>query len=299
MDVVEIDAASNGTVAEVRALKEQVSYQNGSKFKVVLLDEAHSMSREAFNALLKVLEEPPPRTVFILLTTEPGKILETVASRCTQFTFRRIAPEPMVRRMQDVCRSEALIVTPALLEVIAERADGAMRDALMLLDQCAMARVTDPEQFFRLHGETDFAPALVAAVADGDFASMFGQSDRLLSDIGDVSLITGKLVSCLKDVLVILAGGKISSLGLALDARQALARRITARQAVSMLEVLWGMRTRVRLSDARSNLELALTVSVKALGGQIADTAPANGHHPQGAALATLESMVRQATITP
>ena len=73
VDILEIDAASNGTVAEVRALKEQVSYQNGSRYKVVLLDEAHSMSKEAFNATLKLLEEPPERTVFILLTTEPGK----------------------------------------------------------------------------------------------------------------------------------------------------------------------------------------------------------------------------------
>lgn len=280
VDILEIDAASNGTVAEVRALKEQVSYQNGSRYKVVLLDEAHSMSKEAFNATLKLLEEPPERTVFILLTTEPGKILETVASRCVLFSFRRIAPEFIRLRLGKVCESEGLETEPGLLDLLAERADGAMRDALMLLDQCARAGVTSPEKFWRLHGETDFAPALVASMADGDFAAVYEASDRLLADTGDVTLITGKLVACLKDVLVLLSGGKLTAMGVALDARQSLARRITARQAVALLEVLWLTRTRVRLADARSNLEMALAVGISALGARIPDTLPTNGHQP-------------------
>jgi DNA polymerase-3 subunit gamma/tau len=111
LDVLEVDAASNGGVAEIRKIKDMVGYAVGGQWRVVLLDEAHSMSKEAFNALLKVLEEPPPQTLFVLLTTEPGKIIDTIVSRSMSFDFRRVTVADIVERLKFIAANENIQVT--------------------------------------------------------------------------------------------------------------------------------------------------------------------------------------------
>ena len=137
LDVLEIDAASNNGVDEVRLLRERIAYPpTVGKWKVYIIDEVHMLSKSAFNALLKTLEEPPSYAVFILATTEPEKLLATVVSRCLRFDFRRIGIKDIVARMNVVLEGIGRTAQPEALEEIAAAADGGMRDALSLLDMC-------------------------------------------------------------------------------------------------------------------------------------------------------------------
>src|SRR6266853_1276589 len=139
LDVVEIDAASNRGVDDARDLRERAMYapSGDDRFKVYIIDEAHMLTREAWNALLKILEEPPPRVVFVFATTEPQKIANTAApilSRLQRFDFRRIGPHAIVARLKQVAAAEQLKVEDDALTLIARSANGGMRDALSLLD---------------------------------------------------------------------------------------------------------------------------------------------------------------------
>jgi DNA polymerase-3 subunit gamma/tau len=136
-DVIEIDAASNNGVAEIRYIRDNVKLAPGDvKYKVYIIDEVHMLSEGAFNALLKTLEEPPKHVIFILATTEPHKIPLTIISRCQRFDFRRIPPQAMVDRMQEIIRAQQHVdVQEEALHIVAQVAEGGMRDALSLLDQ--------------------------------------------------------------------------------------------------------------------------------------------------------------------
>lgn len=138
MDVVEVDAASNRGIDEIRDLRETVKFAPvEGKYKVYIIDEVHMLTTEAFNALLKTLEEPPSHVVFILATTEPHKIPETIHSRCQRYDFRRITQGDLLVRLQEVAAAGGMNVEEDALRLIAAQADGGMRDALSLLDQCA------------------------------------------------------------------------------------------------------------------------------------------------------------------
>ena len=137
MDVVEMDAASNNSVEDVRELREKVKYPpSKGRYKVYIIDEVHMLSKGAFNALLKTLEEPPKHLLFILATTEPQKLPTTIQSRCQRFDFKRISVTDIVKNMKDICESLNINVEERGLNLIARNADGAMRDALSILDQC-------------------------------------------------------------------------------------------------------------------------------------------------------------------
>jgi len=136
LNIVEMDAASNRKIEDVRSLKEviRVPPQNG-KYKIFIIDEVHMLTKEAFNALLKTLEEPPSHAIFIFATTEPHKILPTILSRVQRFDFKRIAIGEIVSRLRDIADKESIQIDEESLHVIAKRADGALRDALGLMDQ--------------------------------------------------------------------------------------------------------------------------------------------------------------------
>ncbi len=136
LDVIEIDGASNRKIEDARGIRETVQYAPLSgRMKVYIIDEAHMLTREAFNALLKTLEEPPPHVVFVLATTEPGKIPETIASRCQRFDFHRISSAEIEARLAQISEAEGIEVAAGALKLVASRADGSMRDAVSLLDQ--------------------------------------------------------------------------------------------------------------------------------------------------------------------
>ncbi|MGL4797711.1 MAG: DNA polymerase III subunit gamma/tau [Paraclostridium sp.] len=137
MDVIEIDAASNNSVDDIREIRENVKYTPAKcKYKVYIIDEVHMLSQGAFNALLKTLEEPPSYVIFILATTEPHKIPATILSRCQRFDFKRVTVQDMSERMKEICEDVNVDVDERALNLIARNSQGALRDALSILDQC-------------------------------------------------------------------------------------------------------------------------------------------------------------------
>ncbi|SHK23197.1 DNA polymerase III subunit gamma/tau [Thermocrinis minervae] len=138
-DLIEIDAASNRGIEDIRAIRDAVSYAPiKGKYKVYILDEAHMLTKEAFNALLKTLEEPPPKTVFVLCTTEYDKILPTILSRCQRFIFSKLRNDEIVYQLEKICKAEGIDYEKEALYIIAMVSDGGMRDAVSLLDQASI-----------------------------------------------------------------------------------------------------------------------------------------------------------------
>jgi DNA polymerase III subunit gamma/tau len=260
LDVIEVDAASNGGIDAIRQLQELARYGSPGRWKVVLLDEAHAMSRDGFNALLKMLEEPPENTLFVLLTTEPGKIMATVASRCMTFTFRRLPPAAIIARLEHICGLEDIRAEPALLAEIASRADGGMRDAVMLLDQVTSVGITDLARFTALLGESDVAVPLVQAMAAGDYPAVYAALDEAVAQAGDPGAVTAKLADLLADLLVLRSGGAVAAQGEPLEARKALAARLDTGRLTAAVKALWDLQTKVRVEDRRAGLKLACVV---------------------------------------
>lgn len=271
LDVVEIDAASNGLVDDIRALRQQVLYSVGGDWRVVILDEAHSMSQAAFNALLKTLEEPPPRTVFILATTEPAKIPDTVASRCMRFAFTRVAAADIAARLHHIAAAENITIDPALITHIADRADGALRDAVMTLDQMHRAGITTVEQYADLTGETDIGPAIVSAVASGNIATVYTTLADIYTRVGDPDAIADAVIATLRDILILHAGGTPTASGPALADRTRLADQLDPAAVHAACRVLWDHKVRVRATD---NPRVALDLALAVLTGKLSHTPP-------------------------
>lgn len=265
LDVIEIDAASHGNVDDIKELNERVLYGTSGEYRCILYDEVHSASRDAFDAMLKTLEEPPPFTTFVLLTTEPGKVPATIASRCLPFPFRPVPAGVIIDRLTYICQQESLTVEPELLAAISERAGGAMRDAVMLLDQVASVGITSVGMWRELLGEHDFAPALIGAMASGDYGRVYNGLDEVLSWTGDYGWVLRQLVSCFKDLLVLLSGGRVSAQGIMQAARQDLAGKLDAPRVVAAMRVLWDLQVRVRTEDKRAGLELAMAMATEKL----------------------------------
>ena len=258
-DSIEIDAASSGSVADVRLMIESLRYSLGGKRHVILYDECQSMSREAFNALLKTLEEPPHGTTFILVTTEPDKVPDTVKDRLMEFVFHKVTASEIYDRLIYIVTQEKISVDDDLLVLIAERADGSVRDALMTLDQVWRAQIRDTEMYLAMVGEYDLAPALVAALMTGNSAHIFTEVEVLLKVTTDPSSVSSKLISCLRDLLILSSGGEIVGTGTGIEKRKELTLRLEPERILAALKLLWDLKTKIRSStDARSNLDLAL-----------------------------------------
>jgi len=260
-DVTEIDAASSGSVEMVRErIVGQAGYGTAGNRRVFIIDEAHGISGAGFEAMLKTLEEPASaQVVFILVTTRPDKIPQTVRDRCRagMFRFGQLDPGVIRDRLADVCEAEGFAAEPGLLDGIAHAARGGMRDAIMRLEQVASVGITSEVMWRELTGETDFAPALLAAAADGDYPGVFAELDSALGS-GDPGRVAGQLVGCLADVLVLATpGGKTAHSGQALADREALAARLGVSRASAALDVLWTLQAKVRTGDPRADLMLA------------------------------------------
>ena len=140
-DVIEMDAASNNSVEDIRSIKEKINFlPTLAKYRVYIIDEVHMLSTGAFNALLKTLEEPPEHVKFILATTEPQKLLATILSRCQRFDFKKISNEDLIKRMKVVCEESGIQITEPALNIIATLSEGAARDALSILERCLQDR---------------------------------------------------------------------------------------------------------------------------------------------------------------
>ena len=283
LDVLELDAASHGGVDAIRDLHQLVSYGG----RTVIVDEAHAMSRDGNNAFLKMAEEPPAGTVFMLLTTDPGRILPTVLSRCLTFTFRPIPPALITERLTQICQAEKISAELAMLEAIVEQAGGAMRDAVMLLDQAHCAGASTLASYRKLTGTHDTAVPLVTAMAAADYPVMYAHLEEALAQAGDPPSVVGQLVDCLTDLLRLRSGGTIDAQGEALAARQSLASRLDVPRLTAAMKVLWDFQTRVRVEDRRAGLKLACVVASEQLCPKqkvvpSLSNGSSNGHHQPG-----------------
>lgn len=206
-DVIEIDAASNNGVDEVRSLIEKVKYApTQGHYKVYIIDEVHMMSTGAFNALLKTLEEPPAHVIFILATTEPHKILPTIISRCQRFDFTKLSLKDIVERMRIVIQEEKYECDDEALEMIAKLADGGMRDALSILEQCLAFNdkhltIQDVNQIYgivSLENKIDF----IKVILTKDMKKSLSLLDEMKVNGIDIKRLTLDLVDILKDIVI-------------------------------------------------------------------------------------------------
>ncbi len=214
VNVVEIDAASNNGVENVRTIIDEVKYPpTDCKYKVYIIDEVHMLSASAFNALLKTLEEPPEYAVFILATTDPQKMPVTVLSRCQRFDFHRISKEDMTLVLKEYIAGEGVDVTDEAVEYIADISDGAMRDALSILDQCISfyfdRQVTDKE-VREIVGAADPSVffELINAINNGDCGEAMDIIDRTVQQGRDISQFVNDIITHLRDLLLAISIGR-------------------------------------------------------------------------------------------
>ena len=208
MDVQEIDAASNNGVDNVRDLRDDAIYTPSQvKKRVYIIDEVHMLSISAFNALLKIIEEPPEHLLFILATTELHKVPATILSRCQRFSFRRITPEDIASRLQYVSYQESIDLTDDAARTLARLADGGMRDGLSLLDQCSAATVGELNaqavyDCLGIAGERKCGQ-LLSFVADKDSKSALELFNRLYADGKDIAALLDELLALCRDLLIL------------------------------------------------------------------------------------------------
>lgn len=259
LSVIEIDAASNGKVEDIRALIEQLRFSVGADNRVVILDEAHSITREGFNALLKTLEEPPANVTFVLVTTEPHKLPDTIVSRVMEFEFRRVTPADILDRLFLVAEKEGITGNKELFAKLAETADGSVRDALNGLDFVTRAGVETVEDYIELTGQKDIGPLLLAAMTLNDHAKIFTVLDHLMLETGDPRVISTALNNTITDLFILQAGGEVKASGRALDYRIKLAKAVPAENLYAAIAILWDLKTKVRWSeDQRAALSTAV-----------------------------------------
>ncbi len=296
LDVMELDAASNNRVDDIRAILDEAVYTPATvKKRVYIVDEVHMLSTQAFNALLQILEEPPAHLMFILATTEIHKVPATIKSRCQQFAFRRIHTDQIAARLLYVAGQEGLELTGEGAGLIARLADGGMRDALSLLDQCAGSEGTiDQQRVFDalgLAGGLETA-ALLERAADGDLAGALEQLDRLYAGGKEMSALIGELSALVRDLLVRRtapsAGSALMTGGFDDVTLRRLSGRFDVPRLVQMLTMLQKTGADlVRSANRRTDAELCLAALCDpSLDGSAAALSARVARLEQGAAMA-------------
>lgn len=207
LDVTEIDAASNNSVDNIRDLREDVNYVAArTKYRVYIIDEVHMLTTGAFNALLKTLEEPPAHVIFILATTEVHKIPETILSRCQRFDFRRITPNDIIVRMKEIAAADGINITDDAYELLAQMADGSMRDGLSILERCVSACGTnlDRDSVTSVLGiaKSDLLFRLGSAVIENDSERVLNLIDTVTRDGKDLNVFCDSVIKHFRDLLV-------------------------------------------------------------------------------------------------
>jgi DNA polymerase-3 subunit gamma/tau len=298
LDVVEIDAASHGGVEDARELREKApTAPVQGREKVYIIDEAQRLSREAFDALLKVFEEPPPGVRFVLATTEPHKMPATIVGRCQRFDFRRHTMEGLSELLQKVAASEGVTLDDSAAHAIARHAEGSARDALSLLDQAGVlgGLKVDDAAIQALLGAPrgEVQVELADAVAVGDARSAFEIVNRLVQDGQDIRNVTNETLAHFRDLLLVkTAPGQEDLLDIPADAYEGLriqAEKFTASELARIIELLLAAQSDMRWTTSpRLSLELALVRAT------IPETDPS-----AGGTLSRLERLERLANVDP
>ncbi len=277
MDVIEIDAASNRGIDEIRALRETVlNLPTVSRKKIYIIDEAHMLTKEAANALLKTLEEPPEHVVFVLATTEPESLPVTIISRCQRYEFRRIGLEDITARLLEVAAGSQLDLDPQAARVIAIRADGGLRDALSLLDQCsgmADGKIAK-ETVYEMLGlpKKDLVLRLAKEVSEHRSAESLQVFYEILAEGKEAVTILQELVQVMRDALLcqtVPDWPELLVYGDALPELQSIARTMTAGQLTACATAIdEGIRNTKRTLSTRIQAELVL-LHLCRLGGEL------------------------------
>ena len=207
-DIIEIDAASNNGVEDIRDLRDSAVYlPEKCRYKVYIIDEVHMLSQNAFNALLKIMEEPPPHIMFILATTEIQKVPATITSRCQRYDFKRIKPADIAQRLKYIASQENIDLSDSGAELIAKLADGGMRDAVSLLDQCSVCSDTIDEKTVSdtagIAGR-DYLFSIIDSIAEYDASKALETVSGLYDMSKDLSRLCEELISQLRNIMLIL-----------------------------------------------------------------------------------------------
>lgn len=271
MDIIEIDGASNRGVDEIREIREKVKYPpTMGKYKVYIIDEVHMLTKEAFNALLKTLEEPPEHIVFILATTEPNKLPMTILSRCQRFDIKPISQERIAGQIAHILEDIGVSMDREAIDFIAYRGDSSMRDALSLLDQVIDIREADKtityEDVLAFMGmvDEDQIAGLVQDVVAGDKGGVLLKFKAMREAGRDSGLVFGQLIDYLRKVLIVKTTGAASQeiLGITESASQALAavgQDVPDKRFYSMIDFLIEEKNKLRYSGLASVIvEMAL-----------------------------------------
>jgi DNA polymerase III subunit gamma/tau len=264
LDVLEIDAASNRGIDEIRALREAVKFAPATmRMKVYIIDEAHMLTKEGANAFLKTLEEPPPHAVFILATTEPERLPVTILSRCQRYAFRRIAVPVMIEKMKQIAAAEKIAVDDAALAAIAYRADGGLRDALTMLEQLAAFSSGVPATLATLDlafGSTGraFTQRLVDAVVGRDATAALTIVEEA-SDAGtDLNVLMRSLIGAFRNLLVARIAPALLARDLVADDTERAGRQAAALSQAMILRALRTFGEALALARSGGNARLEL-----------------------------------------
>jgi DNA polymerase-3 subunit gamma/tau len=272
MDVLEIDGASNRGIDEIRELRDRVKFAPAEGgYKVYIIDEVHMLTTEAFNALLKTLEEPPERVIFVFATTEPHRLPQTILSRCQRFDFRRLGHSVILDRLLEVCEGSQLQAERSALSLIAEAADGGLRDALAILDQVgsyvggAVITVADVEDVVGLVPNQQYTQIL-CSLAGRDLAAAFNQIDELIDRGKEIPQIISGFIRFVRNYLLYLTGATDISPE-DRECFQPLAQVFKGSQIISLVDLLIKAEKELRfVSEPKILLELALYRFLEALG---------------------------------
>ena len=213
-DVVEMDAASNNSVEDIRSIREEVNFlPTSSKYRVYIIDEVHMLSTGAFNALLKTLEEPPEHVKFILATTEPQKLPATILSRCQRFDFKKISNSDIIKRLKEVCKKSEIEITDEALNTIAILSEGAMRDALSILERCVQdgLKNINEDNIKDLVGipKITYIQEIIDGILEYNIEKVLTALDAVINEGKDVTNLTWELIKYTKDLLVYKTTNKI------------------------------------------------------------------------------------------
>ena len=206
-DIVEMDAASNNSVEDIRSIREEVNFlPTKAKYRVYIIDEVHMLSTGAFNALLKTLEEPPEHVKFILATTEPQKLPATILSRCQRFDFKRISNEDIIKRLEIVCKESQIEITQGALNIIAVLSEGAMRDALSILERCTQdgENRIDEDKIKDLVGipKLEYVHSIISAILEYNLEDAIKQTENILNQGKDLDNFLWEMIKYVKDILI-------------------------------------------------------------------------------------------------
>lgn len=321
IDVVEIDAASHNGVDDARDLRERAAFAPArDRYKIFILDEAHMVTPQGFNALLKLVEEPPPHIRFVFATTEPEKVISTIRSRTHHYPFRLVPPAPLTDYLASLCRSEEVTVAPGVLPLVVRAGGGSVRDALSVLDQLMAGAGEEGvtyERAISLLGFTDAAllDDAIDALAVGDGASLFSVVERVIQTGHEPRRFVEDLLERLRDLLVLCAAGPDGAKALGqlpldqLERMRAESRRIgldnASRAADTVNDALTSM---IGATSPRLHLELLAARLVAQAGGgrahnQVRETAeppaPSEASHDKEVATRSSQPSDSAAKATP